>query len=241
MVQVKTVTNDLLALANKGSGLDIDGMWGMQCVDLTNGVTTLYFGKSLWGNAIDLLDSAKAQGFNVVYEAVGVIPKEGWLFVMHAIADGVDYGHTGYIYKDSDGYTLDTIEQNINGYSDNNFDGVNDQLQVGGQARINQRNFDNIVGYIVPDYEQIQEVVVTKNQEGDNDMFTISAEGRGIALIQGGTFFAILDPKDPIAFWNAGAKHVQVSTKTFDAFQGKKQASTLDDATVNKLIDGLRR
>ncbi|AUT06208.1 N-acetylmuramoyl-L-alanine amidase [Streptococcus parauberis] len=424
MNNVKLVTRDLLNLVSLKTGLDIDKQWGFQCVDLTSGVTTIYFGKSLSGNAIDLLNSAKAQGFKVIYEAIGVYPKEGWIFVMNAIVDGMNYGHTGYIYKDSDGYTLDTIEQNIDGYSDNNRDGVNDQLQVGGVARINRRNFDDIVGYIVPDYSQIKTAKVkevnsklnieqkirgdipqvgvtpypqihahstgnpnstvqneadymftkdintgfythvvgngriiqvantnrgawdvgggwnvegyasvelieshknkdefmvdyrlyinllrqlakeagiattldagttgiishayatanqpenysdhvdpypylakwgiskeqfakdlnsgfglttTKKEEteqGEEDMITISAPKRGIALMMGGKFLPILDPKTPTVFWNQGVKHYQLDTKTFDAWQGKADKSTLDDATVDKLIKGLKK
>lgn len=163
MDNVKLVTRDLLNLVSLKTGFDIDKQWGFQCADLTNGVTTIFFGKSLAGNAIDLLNSAKKQGFKVIYEAIGVYPKEGWLFVMNMIVDGVNYGHTGYVYKDSDGYTLDTIEQNIDGYSDNNRDGINDQLQVGGVARINRRNFDGIVGYIVPDYSKIKTAKVIES------------------------------------------------------------------------------
>ena len=78
-----------------------------------------------------------------------------------------------------------------------------------------------------------------KNLE-EEDMITISAEGRGIALIAGGTFYALLEEKDPIAFWNTGVKHIQVSQKTFDNFQSKSNLDRLDDATVNKLIAGLK-
>ncbi|HFU4358651.1 TPA: N-acetylmuramoyl-L-alanine amidase family protein [Streptococcus suis] len=74
----------------------------------------------------------------------------------------------------------------------------------------------------------------------EQDMITISAEGRGIALVMGGRFLPILDAKTPTVFWEQGVKHYQLDTKTFDAWQGKADKSTLDDATVNKLIAGLK-
>ena len=46
------------------------------------------------------------------------------------------------------------------------------------------------------------------NQE-EEDMFTISAEGRGIALMTGGVFYALLDAQDPATLWNGGVKHFQ--------------------------------
>lgn len=79
-----------------------------------------------------------------------------------------------------------------------------------------------------------------EKKEEEQDMFTISAEGRGIALVMGGRFLPILDPKTPTVFWSQGVKHYQLDAKTFDAWQGKADKSTLDDATVNKLIAGLK-
>ena len=54
------------------------------------------------------------------------------------------YGHTGVVIEDSDGYTLKTIEQNV--------DGNSDYLEVGGPARYRTRSYTNMVGFIRPDY-----------------------------------------------------------------------------------------
>lgn len=81
---------------------------------------------------------------------------------------------------------------------------------------------------------------VEEKKEEEQDMITISAEGRGIALVMGGRFLPILDAKTPTVFWEQGVKHYQLDTKTFDAWQGKADKSTLDDTTVNKLIAGLK-
>lgn len=84
-------------LANNGLGIDNDGAYGYQCADVPAYLAYHYFGKWLWGNAINLLDSAKAQGFDVIYEGDGVIAKAGDIFVMNV--PGSPYGHTGLVIE----------------------------------------------------------------------------------------------------------------------------------------------
>ena len=136
-------------LANNGLGIDNDGAYGYQCADVPAYLAYHYFGKWLWGNAINLLDSAAAQGFEVVYEGPGVTAKAGDIFVMEV--PGSPYGHTGLVIEDSDGYTLKTIEQNV--------DGNWDYLEVGGPARYRTRSYAGMVGYIRPHYDDVEEVV----------------------------------------------------------------------------------
>lgn len=144
MSKKQDMINDLTAHADAGTGVDYDGMYGYQCADVTCYGIYEYFGTRLWGNAIDLLRSAEAAGLQVVYGAQH--PKAGWFFVKNFVAgDGVNYGHTGLVYEDSDGYKIKTIEQNI--------DGNADFLEVGGPCRYNERSVDSIVGYIVPPEE----------------------------------------------------------------------------------------
>lgn len=130
-------------IANLGVGVDQDGAYGTQCVDLPNYLSVKYFGKALWGNAIDLLDSAKALGYRVEYNEAGNLdskPKAGAIFVMDTTyIYGHPFGHTGIVIEDSDGYTMKTIEQNV--------DGNADSLYVGGPARYRERNFDGIIGW----------------------------------------------------------------------------------------------
>lgn len=140
-------TNDVILfaenLANTGVGTDADGAWGTQCVDLPNSISINFFGKTLWGNAIDLLNSAASLGYEVEYNQEGNLdskPRAGAVFVMNTTyIYGHEYGHTGLVIEDSDGYTMRTIEQNI--------DGNADSLYVGGPARYNTRNFDGVVGW----------------------------------------------------------------------------------------------
>ena len=130
-------------LANAGVGTDADGSWGTQCVDLPNSISINFFGRALWGNAIDLLNSAAAAGYEAECNQEGNLdsrPRRGAVFVMDTTyIAGHSYGHTGLVIEDSDGYTMRTIEQNI--------DGNADSLYVGGPARYNTRNFDGIVGW----------------------------------------------------------------------------------------------
>lgn len=129
-------------LADNNIGEDFDLWYGWQCWDLVAKVMYEATGKVVNGNAIDLLDSAKAQGLDVIYEGQGVIAKAGDIFVMSV--PGSPYGHTGVVIEDSDGYTLKTIEQNV--------DGNADYLEVGGPARYRTRSYAGMVGYIRPNY-----------------------------------------------------------------------------------------
>lgn len=205
MTTVREVLDFIVYLAKIGSGVDNDQMYGFQCADIPAYISYHYFGKWLWGNAIDLLDSAKAQGFEVIYEGDGVIAKAGDIFVMSV--PGSPYGHTGIVIEDSDGYTLKTIEQNI--------DGNWDFLEVGGPARFNTRSYAGMVGYIRFPYESdtstpvqregwIQDSVgwYFKNQDGtypfnawkniDGNWFRFNSDGYALE----NTWF-----KDDEGFW----------------------------------------
>lgn len=131
---------------------DFDGVYGAQCVDEVNRYFYKFWKIKLPGNAIDLLDSAKRQGMTVIYDAPGVNPKAGDVFVMSVPTH--PYGHTGVVLEDSDGYTIKTVEQNI--------DGNADALTVGGPARLNERDFTGIIGWIRPEFET----------ENSNDSYT---------------------------------------------------------------------
>nr|DAX32475.1 MAG TPA: lysin [Caudoviricetes sp.] len=143
MVRTSKIVNEAERIANLGIGVDQDGAYGTQCVDLPNYLSVLFFGKALWGNAIDLLNSAAALGYTVEYNDAGNLdskPRAGAVFVMDTTyIYGHPFGHTGVVTRDSDGYTMKTIEQNI--------DGNADSLYVGGPARYNERDFNGIVGW----------------------------------------------------------------------------------------------
>ena len=134
---------------------DFDGYFGSQCVDLINFYLNKFWGVRLSGNAIDLLDSAKKQGLTVIYDAPGVNPQAGDVFVMSVPYH--QYGHTGVVLKDSDGYTIQTLEQNI--------DGNADALTNGAPARFNERDFNGVIGWIRPAFEneEVREMTYTED------------------------------------------------------------------------------
>lgn len=146
MVQPKTITNDLTS--KLGQNIDADGVYGSQCVDTINYVLKKYFNITLWGNAIDLPQSAKAKGLTWIDNEVGNVnskPQEGDFFVMDTTnLYGHPYGHTGYVVS-SDGYTMVTYETNV--------DGNADALSVGGPLRKLNRDFAGVIGWFRPKYE----------------------------------------------------------------------------------------
>ena len=176
MVTRKQVVDDCKNLANRGTGVDADKYAGMQCADLIVYLGLKYFKIRLWGNAIDLLDSASANGFFVKYNANDDInPKAGDVFVMDTRAIyGHEYGHTGVVIEDSDGYTMKTIEQNI--------DGNANALDVGAPARYNTRTFNGIVGWFSFPFEE-DEVEETTGWTEDENGWTYRDED-GIPVSQ---------------------------------------------------------
>ncbi|HEL1838370.1 TPA: LysM peptidoglycan-binding domain-containing protein [Streptococcus suis] len=105
--------------------------YGGQCVALVDKIVQELTNKNMsYTNAIDCLKKAKSNGFTVVYDAWGVNPKAGDFYVIDTI--GLSYGHIGICVVDSDGQSIEGVEQNIDGYSDHNKNGINDQLDIGG-------------------------------------------------------------------------------------------------------------
>lgn len=412
--------------------------WGSQCIVLVDKIVQHFTDKNLsYTNAIDALKKAKENGFIVEMDGPGKAPKATAFYVIDTSSQGNPYGHIGMATQDSDGTEIIGLEANVDGFTDTNADGVNDQYQVGGPVRAVKRDWYadgslyiagtnikigkvigwfylptdekttkiesevtlkiekkirgdipqvgvtpypqihahstgnpnstvqneadymftkdlntgfythvigngraiqvantnrgawdvgggwNVEGYaavelieshknkdeFMVDYKLyinllrqlakeagiattldtgtsgiISHAYATANQpnnfsdhidpypylakwgiskeqfdkdlnsgfgltttkkeeteQGEEDMITISAPKRGIALMMGGKFLPILDPKTPTVFWNQGVKHYQLDTSTFDAWQGKADKSTLDDATVDKLIKGFKK
>ena len=144
MVTVAEVVNWASGLANKGIGYDNDGAYGAQCVDLTAGASLKFFGKSLYGNGVDMLDAARSVGYRV--ETSG-LPRAGAFFA--ATVNGSVYGHTGLVIGDPDGSGIfKTIEQNIDGTP-----------EIGGPARYTQRRLSGngitIFGWFYPPYSDL--------------------------------------------------------------------------------------
>lgn len=67
MITLQDIIGYAEGLADQGVGVDADNSWGTQCVDLPNSISINFFGRALWGNAIDLLNSARDLGYEVEY------------------------------------------------------------------------------------------------------------------------------------------------------------------------------
>lgn len=135
MVTKAEVINWARSLADAGRGHDADGYYGSQCVDLPNGASKIFFNKSLMGNGIDMLNSARAAGYRV--ETTGS-PRAGAFFCMRTNAH--PYGHTGLVIEDANGsQVLKTIEQNVDGGA----------VAVGGPARYVNRAMSSGAGAII--------------------------------------------------------------------------------------------
>lgn len=215
--------------------------YGGQCVALIDHIMQHFTDGELnmaYTNAKDCLDRAKAKGLEVIYYNGSNVPDVGDFFVCQWGPSDL-FGHIG-VCVTADRNMIVSVEQNIDGYRDENANGINDQLEVGGggYTRHHSRNYDGVIGWFRLPYED--EKKQEEKKEEEEDMITISAPGRGIALMMGGKFLPILDSKTPTVFWNQGVKHYNLDQKTFDAWQEKAEKSTLDDATVNKLIKGLK-
>ncbi|HEM3612107.1 TPA: CHAP domain-containing protein [Streptococcus suis] len=154
MTTANDVVNFVTDLANRGQGVDYDGWYGNQCVDLPNWICGKFFGKSLWGNAIDLIKSAKQHGFEVHYMPTSARPRPGAIFVKNYWAGGTNYGHTGVIIGVS-GDTVQTIEQNLVG-----------NLSVGGPAQYSSQQISNLVGWFYPPYSD-STAVATQASSGN--------------------------------------------------------------------------
>lgn len=155
---VNKLIEEVKTLAQAGQGVDYDGSWGTQCVDLINYYLYKYYGIALGGNAIDLLNSAKKQGLVVHYMPTEANPKKGAVFVTRESTHR--FGHTGWVIEDSDGWTMNTVEQNI--------DGNANALEVGGPARfVKGRGFGNVVGWFYPPTKTVTQASgFLKNEKG---------------------------------------------------------------------------
>lgn len=95
-------------LANAHIGVDADGAYGMQCVDLPNMIAIKFFGRRLMGNGVDIASAGRANGWE--YQTSG-LPAAGAIWSGDT---GNPWGHTGLTISDPDGSgAFRTIEQNV--------------------------------------------------------------------------------------------------------------------------------
>lgn len=116
--------------------------WGSQCIVLVDKIVQHFTDKNLsYTNAIDALNKAKSNGFSVELDSPGKAPKATAFYVVDTSSQGNPYGHIGMATQDSDGTEIIGLEANVDGFTDTNADGVNDQYQVGGKVRAVKRDW----------------------------------------------------------------------------------------------------
>lgn len=125
-----------------GQKLDVDGVYGAQCVDLINYFYKKYWGFRAWGNAIDFANNAMPSGFTR-YSAGRVAPQAGDILVWR-LSNSDHFGHIG-ICVEVTGNMVTSVEQNV--------DGNSDYLRVGGPARLKTRNTNRLISIIRPKFD----------------------------------------------------------------------------------------
>ena len=140
-----------------GASIDVDGIWGKQCVDFIAAYTFENFGRNVMGankgnttNAIQLKDITLPAGYTRIKNSATFIPEPGDIFIF-TIAP---YGHTGVV-----------VTANMNSFTsvDQNWYTVNGDAPGdtnGSPAALVTHNYNNFWGVIRPSFtsrEQIEQ------------------------------------------------------------------------------------
>lgn len=147
MVKKSDVVNYVNSLI--GKQVDMDGVHGSQCMDLTVHVMNKFFHWWPTGNAIVLTTQAIPAGFQRlrVYQSIEIQAGDVIIWGLGVYAQ---YGHTAIAVE--------------NGRADNTFvsvdqNWVNASLEVGSSAQSVKHTMDGVWGVIRPKYEPIQKSV----------------------------------------------------------------------------------
>lgn len=123
-----------------GGGVDYDGWYGMQCVDLIEHLDSKFWNDhALSGNAIDYMSNRLPAGHKRFKKGEAQI-QIGDYAIWHWGSNDI-YGHIGYVTA-VDGNNITSVEQNVDGAP----------VGVGGPARIRTRNDYYLVAFIRPSY-----------------------------------------------------------------------------------------
>ncbi|MBY5022301.1 CHAP domain-containing protein [Streptococcus suis] len=131
--------------------------YGGQCVALIDHIMQHFTGGKLnmaYTNAKDCLDRAKAKGLEVIYYNGSNVPDVGDFFVCQWGPSDL-FGHIGVCIT-ADPNMIVSVEQNIDGYRDENANGINDQLEIGGggYTRHHSRNYNGVIGWFRLPYNE---------------------------------------------------------------------------------------
>ena len=136
--------------------IDMDGMYGAQCVDLTMAYVKNFADFQIYGNAIDYLTNPIPPGWKRYYKGDTEIAP-GDIAIWHW-GDWDKFGHVGIVI-DIDDDIITSVEQNVDGTPER-----------GGIARIISRDDTYLAGFIRPSYDSSEEW----NRIDEEGSFTVS-------------------------------------------------------------------
>ena len=123
--------------------IDMDGMYGAQCVDLTMAYVKNFADFQMYGNAIDYLTNPIPPGWRKYFKGDAEIAP-GDIVIWHW-GDWDSYGHVGIVIETNNGL-ITSVEQNV--------DGTPEHV---GIARIMSRDDTYLAGFIRPSYDSSEE------------------------------------------------------------------------------------
>ena len=123
--------------------IDMDGMYGAQCVDLTMAYVKNFADFQIYGNAIDYLTNPIPPGWKRYYKGDAEIAP-GDIAIWHW-GNWDKFGHVGIVI-DVDDDIITSVEQNVDGTPER-----------GGIARIMSRDDTYLAGFIRPCYDSSEE------------------------------------------------------------------------------------
>ena len=136
--------------------IDMDGMYGAQCVDLTMAYVKNFADFQIYGNAIDYLTNPIPPGWKRYYKGDAEIAP-GDIAIWHW-GNWDKFGHVGIVI-DVDDDIITSVEQNVDGTPER-----------GGMARIMSRDDTYLAGFIRPSYDSSEEW----NRIDEEGSFTVS-------------------------------------------------------------------
>ena len=123
--------------------IDMDGMYGAQCVGLTMAYVKNFADFQIYGNAIDYLTNPIPPGWKRYYKGDAEIAP-GDIAIWHW-GNWDKFGHVGIVI-DVDDDIITSVEQNVDGTPER-----------GGIARIMSRDDTYLAGFIRPCYDSSEE------------------------------------------------------------------------------------
>ena len=145
------------------------------------------------------------------------------------------FGHIGVCVVDSDGTSIEGVEQNVDGYSDHNNNGINDQMEVGGggytrrvsrlwyaDGRLVDSCNGDLLGYMVGwfrlPYEEETKTIETEDEDMKHFVVRSKSGKQGYVAVVNGAVFGIGHIDTVHQLQSAGAAHLTLDDGDFNRF-----------------------